>query len=495
MLSAFLNGATWGEPGASVDHIETHAAHVFLVRGHAYKVKKAVALPYLDFSTREKRREVLERELEINRTFAPDIYIGLIEVEGEPVLKMNRFPSSAILTARLSQGGCDDRLARQLAEMAAASHAVAPVRKTAGADIMVGLGNQLSQAFTSSPDIFRAADTLEFLALFEDTLRRSKPLLNQRGEKGLVRRCHGDMHCNNIAIVDGRPLLFDAIEFSEKIGTIDVLYDLAFLIMDLARHGGARAANIVLNHYLHLRRAEEDLSGLEALPLFMATRAGVRALVTADLVHELAVRNSLKQRGEALDHFRACLSLLKPPRRTLVCIGGLSGTGKTTVAAALAPEIGAVPGAIHIRSDVERKLKAGVAESEKLPEREYAPARAAEVYEAMLQRARKALAAGHSVILDAVFARESERRAAEALARETAADFTGLWLEAGLDTMKSRVTERRGDASDATAAVVEMQSRYELGELTWPRIDSSGLIEAVVSRVRENLPRRPAGRA
>ncbi len=495
MNPAFLSGATWGKPGSGVDHIETHAAHVFLVGDRAYKVKKAVKLPYLDFSTLEKRRAVIAREFEINRVLAPDIYIGVIEVEGEPVLKMKRFATSDILTGKLTHGGCSDQLARQLAEMVAASHTTAPRADVNGAAIMQGLGAQLSGAFTASPDIFQAAETLEFLALYEDALQRLKPLLNARAEQGLVRRCHGDMHCNNIAVVDGTPRLFDAIEFSEKIGTIDVLYDLAFLLMDLQRHDEPRAANIVLNRYLALRRAEEDLSGLAALPLFLATRAGVRALVTADLVHELEVKQSLKARGETLDYFRASIAYLKPPPPQLVCIGGLSGTGKTTQAASLAPVIGASPGAIHVRSDVERKRHAGVAETQRLSSGHYAPERTIQVYDAMFQRARAALAAGHGVVLDAVFARESERRAAAALARACKVPFTGLWLEAGAATLKSRVTSRTADASDADEHVVEKQLTYDLGEITWARIDASGRPEAIAARLREMVPHPPCGRA
>jgi uncharacterized protein len=494
MNSAYLRGATWGDPGAAVEHIETHAAHVFLVGRHAYKLKKAVKLPYLDFSTLEKRQDVLRREFEINRAFAPDIYVGVIEVEGEPVLKMHRFATNAILTGKLAQGGCSDGLARQLAEMAAASHAAAPLRDTPGGDVMAGLGAQLSQAFTTSPDIFHAPETLEFHALFEDALRRHKGLLNTRSDRGLVRRCHGDMHCNNIAIMGGRPLLFDAIEFSEKIATIDVLYDLAFLIMDLLRHDEPRAANIVLNHYLHLRRKEEDLSGLAALPLFLSTRAGVRALVTADLVHELAVGQSLKPRGEALDYFRASIDFLKPPRPLLLCLGGLSGSGKTTQAATIAPELGACPGAVHIRSDVERKQLAGVAITERLDAAHYAPSRAVEVYDAMLRRARRALAAGQTVVLDAVFARESERRAAEAIAREARAEFHGLWLEARAETLKARVAGRYGDPSDATPDVVEVQLRYDLGEITWRRVDASGTADSIARRIKEILPCRHGAR-
>jgi hypothetical protein len=348
---------------------------------------------------------------------------------------------------------------------------------------MAGLGAQLSTAFNASYDLFGGPETIELHALYEDALHRLGPLLNLRSDSGLVRRCHGDMHCANIVVLDGRPVLFDAIEFSERIATIDVLYDLAFLIMDLLRHGQSRAANIVLNRYLHLRRAEEDLSGLEALPLFLATRAGVRALVTADLVHELSVTASAMHRNTALDYFRAAISFLKPQAPQLVCIGGLSGTGKSTLAATLAPSVGPPPGALHIRSDVERKVLAGAPETVRLTPEHYSQAASMHVYEAILARAEQALAAGRSVVLDAVFAHESERRAAECLARQRGAGFRGLWLEAHPETLKARVASRANDASDATADIIDAQLRYDLGKVDWTRIDASGGRAEVHARV------------
>ncbi len=483
MNPLFLKGETWGFPGAAVEHIETHAAHVFLVADRAFKVKKPVKLPYLDFSTLERRRAVLAREFAINRAWAPSIYREVIEVAGEPVLAMNRFDQRDVLADYVDRHGIDAALAANLAATAAQAHAIAPMADAAGAPIMAGLGLQLSRAFTASPDIFNRAETLEFHALFEEALTRLKPLLNRRAEKGLVRRCHGDMHCGNIVLLQGRPTLFDAIEFSERIATVDVLYDLAFLIMDLLRHGRGFAANIVLNRYLHLRRDVEDLSGLAALPLFLATRAGVRALVVADLVHELVPAASLKPRGEALDYFRASLAFLKPARPELVCIGGLSGTGKSVLGAMLAPELGAAPGALHIRSDIERKVLARVPETVRLGAEHYTPAASVKVYGAMLARAEAALTAGQAVVLDAVFASESERQAAQSLARRRGIAFRGIWLEAQAETLKSRIAARRGDASDATVDVVERQLRYDPGRLDWTRVDAGGTPEETYDRV------------
>lgn len=352
---------------------------------------------------------------------------------------------------------------------------------------MTGLGAQLSKAFVDSPDIFRPAETIEFHAVFQAALQASKSLLNARGEKGLVRRCHGDMHAGNIIVEADEPKLFDAIEFSEKIGTIDVLYDLAFLLMDLWTHKEKKAANLVLNRYLHLRRSAEDLSGLAALPMFLATRAGVRALVSADLAHEQPLCDSLQARGQALDWFRAALAYLRPAAPLLICIGGLSGTGKSTAAAALAPGIGAPPGAIHVRSDIERKVLAGVDETERLGAAHYSREASCEVYDACMARAEAALRAGQAVVLDAVFATPDERRAAEQLARKIGVRFEGFWLEAPEALLKSRVAARHGDASDATPEVVGRQMGYDLGQMVWQRIDATGSPSQTMAQINALL--------
>jgi uncharacterized protein len=475
----FLNGDTWGFPGSAVEHIETHAAHVFLCSDRAFKIKKNVKLPYLDFSTVEKRKSILERELEINRTFAADIYLDVIEKYGEPVLAMKRFATKSILSYLASDGGVDDRLSMALATTIFDSHKRTVAADISGADIMTGLKKQLSKAFHDSPDIFSRSAVQEFDTLYDVLLERLTPLLNARGANGLVRRCHGDMHCGNIVVFNAKPVLFDAIEFSEKIATIDVLYDLAFLLMDLMKFDQRRAANLILNAYLNLRHVEEDLTGLAALPLFLATRAGVRALVTADLVHELEGTKANKQVEQAQQHFKDCMDFLKPKKPKLICIGGVSGTGKTTLARSLAPFIDPPPGAIHIRSDVERKILAGADETQRLSADHYTESNSSKVYEAVFARTRRALSAGHSVIVDAVFGREVERYAVQSLATELDLKFQGLWLEGNPEILKRRVAGRVNDASDATPQVVDAQIRQRHGEISWTRIDASGYPEQI----------------
>ena len=362
--------------------------------------------------------------------------------------------------------------------------------------IMMGLGAQLSKAFIDSPDIFQPAATLEFHALYEDALSRSKMLLNRRSEEGLVRRCHGDMHAGNIIVEDGAPKLFDAIEFSEKIATIDVLYDLAFLLMDLWTHDEKRAANIILNRYLHLRRREEDLSGLALLPLFLSTRAGVRALVSADLAHELPLSSSMKPRGQALDWFRASIAFLKPPRPCLVCIGGLSGTGKSTLAAAPRPGHRRRAGSNSCAQRCRAEGSGGCCRNR--PPAARRPIRERHRWRSMTRASpapREPLQQGTPLYSMPSSPTPSSAVPQRPLQPASGADFHGFWLEAPEELLKSRVTARKADASDATADVVEKQLAYRLGPIDWHRVDASHTPAETLAAVRERLRcpvRRPS---
>ncbi|MEQ8400498.1 MAG: AAA family ATPase, partial [Roseitalea porphyridii] len=303
---------------------------------------------------------------------------------------------------------------------------------------------------------------------------RTAPLLDTRAGDGHLRRCHGDLHLRNLVLIDGKPVLFDALEFDEELGTCDVLYDLAFLVMDLLNRGLTRPANIVQNAWLHAQEGRQD-AGLAALPLFLALRAGIRAMV--------AVQTGAGDRGqvrrEARGYLDTAFDALYDTGPHLVAVGGLSGTGKTTLARRLAPGIGRRPGAVHLRSDLERKALAGVAPGDTLPADSYTKDAARAVHTRLTDRARYLLAAGQSVLLDATFLSPDERDGAGRLAQEMEVPFTGLWLDAPVDTLTRRVTERHGDASDADADVVRGQSEKDIGTMTWARIDASRGIEAM----------------
>ncbi|HEY2874823.1 MAG TPA: AAA family ATPase [Reyranella sp.] len=458
---------------APAKRIDTHGAVVFLSGDHAYKLKRAVKFPYMDFSTAERRRAMCEAEVEINRRLAPEIYLGVEQVENDWVVVMRRFDEDGLLDRMAERGRLTPGLMAALGARVARYHdSLAPIRD--------GFGRPDDYRHSVAADIRQMREQGERLDVAaSETLAEKMPaalepyidLVARRVEAGAIRRCHGDMHLRNIVLIDGKPVPFDAIEFSERIANIDVLYDLSFALMDLCERKLQPLANRLLNEWLW-RIAELPSAphheALALLPMFLSRRASIRAFVDSQAA---AVGNGDTSR--ARDYQRVALSFLAPAPTRLVAIGGLSGSGKSTMAIRRAPEIGRVPGAVVVRSDVERKRLAGIPLEEHMPRGSYTPEGSAKVYAAMFERAGQALRAGHSAILDAVFAKPEERQMAEALAREVGVPFEGLWLEVPKEVAQARVAGRGADASDATPAVVERQFGYDLGEIRWRRLDAS----------------------
>ena len=285
-------------------------------------------------------------------------------------------------------------------------------------------------------------------------------------------------------------MLFDAIEFSDAIATGDVLYDLAFLLMDLWERGQKRAANRVFNRYFDKARREIDIEGLAALPFYLMMRAAIRAKIAASAAPNQSDRQDRRrQEDQARTYFRHALDFLDPREPVLTAIGGLSGTGKTTLAYGIAPDIGRAPGARVLRTDVMRKIRLGLAETEKAPAEAYTREASDAVYAAIDRQIQSVLAAGHSAIFDAVFADESERTHVEAVAARVEARFCGVWLSAPEAVLKQRVSARKADASDADADVVARQLTYDLGDLNWPAVDASGSFDATLRNAQQALTR------
>ena len=497
----FLSDGTNLPDRAPVTVVQTHGALVFLCGADAYKIKRDVRYDYLDFSTLQKRHDMLVRELELNAPMAPSIYRdviavtrdadGCLQLDGkgaavEWVLRMHRFDTVDELDKVAGRGALDDRMAEDLGAVIARYHATTPDRREiAGSDLIDAILDELNTAFAAMTGQLEADQVGQFRLAGDRAFGRAKATLDVRGIAGHVRRCHGDLHMRNIVLIDGAPTLFDALEFDETLGTCDVLYDLAFLLMDLCHKGLPRPANIVLNSYLFHAANPDHLAGLSLLPLFQSIRAAIRAMVAVQTARFNPDDAALLP--EARRYLSGALAVLDPAPARLIAIGGLSGSGKTVLAAAIAHLIGAAPGAVHLRSDLERKALFGVTPQTRLPGAAYGAAANARVHAVLRDKAQAILSAGHSAILDATWLDAQERAHLPDLARQSGARFSGLWLTAELAVLERRVGARQGDASDADAAVVRQQAEGMKSPQSWAQIDASGSVDETCRLVLRHL--------
>jgi aminoglycoside phosphotransferase family enzyme/predicted kinase len=503
VLESMGRPEAYDPPPATVERIETHASFVFLAGDFAYKVKRAVKYPFLDFSTLEKRHQACLNELRINTRTAPQLYLEVvpISIDADGAFRLRGkgdVVEWALVMRRFDQDGLYDRMAAEerltldamapLAAVIAAFHARADRTLTQDQAVvpLEGVILEHEELLTERAEIFPPDAARHLGRRSREAFESLAPLLRERAQGGYVRHCHGDLHLRNIVEISGAPVLFDALEFDDRLATIDVLYDLAFLLMDLGRRGLCAHANAVLNAYLD-DGGSGNLLGLATLPLFLSLRAMIRAKVELMRAQGLDAGEAARVRDDALGYFDLAGTFLAPARAHLVAIGGLSGSGKSAVARAIAPGIGPFPGAVIVRSDVERKRLFGVTQDETLPQRAYAPRVSAQVYAMCRKRAALALAAGRLVIVDAVHAKPDERDAVAAVAATHGAAFTGLWLDAPIDVARARLATRQGDVSDATPAVVETQAGYDLGAMTFDRIDGSLPVEEVAALCCERI--------
>jgi len=500
VIEFLCHPGSYDPDAGEVQRIDTHGAVVFLTGDRAYKMKRAVFFEYMDFSTLDRREQCCRAELRLNSRTAPTTYLGVLAVtregdgslalngDGSPVewlVHMRRFAEAGVLDKVALRGDFDDALAVRVADMACDFLDSCAIHREEGvcdtmADIVAETARLLPEGVG---DMFSQADVDELSRRQMAAVQNLSVPLAARRAAGFIRHCHGDFHLRNICLIDGQPTMFDAIEFNDRLAISDVLYDLAFLLMDLIHRGLAGQANLIFNRYLE---RSGDFGGVGLLALYLSVRAGIRAFTAIPAAAnqddpEIAQRVRLG----AVEYLALAIRCLEPETPSLIAVGGLSGSGKSTQAKLLARTQGGPIGAVVLRSDVLRKSLMAVAATDTLGPQGYTADVTAKVYAALRTNAAALLSAGQSVVVDAVHARPDERQLIEGVAREAGARFAGIWLAPSEAVMAARIEQRERDASDATVEVLLQQLSYDLGDMTWTRVSAEGapseVFEAVVS--------------
>ena len=457
------------DTGQPVALVETHISWVLLTERWAYKLKKPVRLPFVDFGTLAARRHFCDEEIRLNRRLAPSLYLDVVPVcgtpeaprlgDGEPIefaVRMRRFPEAALACHLLGAGQLEAPALARFAERLAAFHAGAEAAPLGSA---LGAPEQVLRAMSDALEGLAAACGAERLQGWRGWLAGEAGSLHmawiERQRAGAVREGHGDLHLANVVLLDGELTAFDCIEFDPALRWIDVMNDVAFLTMDLKAHGRSDLAHRFLDAWL---QHSGDHAGLAVLRAYEVYRALVRARVGLLRAAAVGARSPAGQ-----PDYLACAEQLAAanagvgPR--LLITHGLSGSGKSTVAA----ELLALAGAIRIRSDVERKRLFGLAPRQRsagLGLDIYSPEATRRTFERLAACARTALQAGYAVIVDAAFLRRAERLDFRALAAELQVPFSILHCRASEAQLRARVAARhavQADASEADLAVLARQ--------------------------------------
>lgn len=475
LVKHMLKPAFFGpsEPGAEL--IETHISWIFLSGDSAYKMKKPVDFGFLDFSSHAKRRFFCTEELRLNRRFAPELYLDVIAVGGsidQPVLnqepalaylvKMRRFPQEDQLDRMLAAGKLRAPVLTAFAEKIAAVHLQAESAERHSRfgtvkSVIEPVRQNFAQIRSALPESISVQTISKIEAWSETTFSALQPVLLARREAGFIRECHGDMHLANMAWFQGKPLLFDCIEFNEKLRWIDTLNDIAFLVMDLDDRGQNRIAWSFLNAYL---RHSGDYAGLKLLRFYQVYRAMVRVKVLCLRLRQTDL--STRERCADLERLGSYLTLAGRYTHTqpqqLIITHGLSGAGKTTFVNTLAAHIGA----ICIHSDLERKrLHQGTPPAEKAIQKGiYSPRASEKTYDRLKDLTRHILDAGFRVIVDATFIHQKNRRQMRTLAAIWPCPLVILDFQLSEDLLRRRIKQRvkQGDSlSDADEKVLDFQ--------------------------------------
>jgi aminoglycoside phosphotransferase family enzyme/predicted kinase len=502
LIQALLNPAIYPHPVEAVEVVETHGAWVLLAGDHAYKIKKPVRLPFMDFSTLALRRAACEAEIRVNRRFqnpdrpATQLYLGVLPILGTPAeprwgepgtadagqaiefaVNMHRFDEAARLDHLCERGALTPEhmtgLARRMASFQARAAAVEANRPTGPSwghptAAMRWPRDNFDALLKALDDPADAALVRELSEWTEQRYNAIEPLLSRRRQKGRVREGHGDLHLRNLVLIEDEVLPFDAVEFNDELRWIDVANDMAFAWMDLLSHTRPGLANVLLSAWLD---ASGDLSSHTVWSFFASYRAGVRAKVAAIRLGQLGGAGSSTEADASLTEARRYLALARdiahPPAPRLIITHGLSGSGKTWASSRwLAAE--ASGRAIRLRSDVERKRLHGMSalstSGSHLNGGLYTAQSHGDTYASLLSRARLLLADGWTVLVDAAFLRKAERAEFAALAQGSGVPFHILACEAPVEVLRERIVRRQASGNDASEATVEVLEK-QLGWL------------------------------
>jgi hypothetical protein len=498
LVAGLLRATAYPEPVETVSRIETHISTVLLAGAHAYKIKKPLDLGFLDFSTLEKRRQACEAEVRLNRRTAAELYLDVVTIVGPvatpriltgPVaaaddvidyaVRMRRFDPQATLDRLAARGALDAGMVDRLADSIARFHAETPAAPASFGEPATVERWALENFAAMRLHVQSAADRARLDALEAWTRAESAALrtvMSTRVRSGRVRECHGDLHLGNVALIDGRPVAFDAVEFNDELRCIDVASDLAFTFMDLLDHALPRLAWRFVSAYLE---ASGDYEGLAVLRYYAVYRALVRAKVALIRLHQPQVSHHVRVREHtSFEHYLALAERLQQQgAAVLVAMCGLSGSGKSTVAQTLAELLGGV----RVRSDVERRRLFGIPGNAPTGGAIYTPAANEATYARLGECARAGIVARVPVVLDAAFLRRAERERMRALAQELGASFAVAACTAPLDVLRARVAGRRErglDPSEADLAVLERQlggyERPGADEAEWTCVIDTG---------------------
>lgn len=462
----------------SVRLIQTHISFVLLTGEYAYKIKKPVNFGFLDYSTLEKRQHFCTQELVMNRRTAPEIYLEVVpiiqkgdrfelstnspsvtsaEIPVEYALKMREFPQNSLFLSLLENGQLTEQLIEELGRKVAQFHSttitndyickfgeVSQIRNAIDNNYLI------SEKYIGGPQTqTQYQETKNYTNLFFD---ENQELFDRRIAHHKIRECHGDLHLRNIALWQDKILLFDCIEFNEPFRFVDVMYDVAFTVMDLESRGRRELGNAFLNTYIE---QTGDWEGLQLLPLYLSRQAYVRAKVTSLMLDDAAISSDQKAEisQTAAHYYKLAWEYTKPRQGKLSLMSGLSGAGKSTTARYFARGTGA----IHIRSDAVRKHLGGIPLNSRGGQDLYSEEMTAKTYGRLLELGIILAQGGWDVILDAKFDRQHFRTTAINKAQSRNLSLQIVYCTAPIEVLRDRLQQRRGDIADATAELLSAQ--------------------------------------